>query len=609
MYPITQAVKNLYLAGGVENITIFVSPVNNPTFMLTDSNLRNFSINRYCCSGGTIELGSAIASECTFTIDNTSGEYDNITFEGAEIYVYTMMTGCPPIPLGYYTIDTSPRKTSIIKIKALDRMMQLDKYASGITYPINITNMLTTICNVCGVELATIVSDNFMLVDPKQDNVTYRQLLQWTCQLLGCNAFMDWNGKLRLQQFSSVSSLTIPKSAQYDININEDAIEITGVRYETSDTVYLAGNETYCLDISTNRLVGNYASAVSKIFAIIGNFTYYPYKCTTMSFPFLYPMDSISLVDVNGNTTQSIITNITYTLNKHNTIQAVGKSQVQQSYATLNPLTNAESKIIEKIANEIAQNQVSTSTKPIIDFNNTITNSLGLYNLSYTDPITQATTYYLGDAPALANCSIIYTMTSNGFAWTNDWNSGNPVWTLGVDKNGNAILNYLSLNKLDANYIDVDTLAVKNLNGATGTFIRLGVAPTSVGANAGYIQAYTHDGIEITSGSGAGHSSITLDTADMDIEAADGEVTINDTTTTISSSYEVNITSPDNTINGATTINGNFFVSGKLNTNQYGTALPSSGTNGDIFFLITVGTSRTTAKPYLYYSGGWRTIT
>lgn len=494
MYPVSQSVINQYIAGGAESVSLTITPVNASPITISNSNLKSFKLDRYCCSGSTFDIGTAIASEIDFVLENTNGTYNNVTFEGAEVYATTQLRGGTVIPLGYFTIDNSPRKLSTISLTALDRMVMLDKYASGITYPTTIATLINTICTRCGVTLGTQVTNTYQVKAPTSSDITYRQLLQWACQLLGCNAYFDWAGQLKIETYSTSSALSLSRNVRYTSDIYENAITITGVQYVDGNNTYLDGTDDYVLDISGNELVNDPTTAVAQIFGVVGDFTYYPYNCTTKSFPFLYPMDCVTLVTNSGTTVASIITNIEYILNKNSIIKAVGTTEVEKGYATLNPLTSTEMKIIENVSQQTAQAEVTTRTAFIIDQNKTIANSLGLYVI---EQITQSgTIYYYCDAPTLAASTIIYTFGSNGFAWTDDWNGGSPTWYYSFTRDGNAVMNMLSAYKVTADQLNVTgAITFTDLDTSTQNTITTASSTASSAASAASAAQGTADGI------------------------------------------------------------------------------------------------------------------
>lgn len=101
--------------------------------------------------------------------------------------------------------------------------------------------------------------------------------------------------------------------------------------------------------------------------------------------------------------------------------------------------------------------------KVLSDFNSTVSSSIGLYKIEIDSGLGDKK-YYFSNAKELNDATYIVTMTSDGFAWTNSWNNGNPIWTGGISKEGNAIYNYLNANKISANLITAGKIVSKNGN-------------------------------------------------------------------------------------------------------------------------------------------------
>lgn len=88
MYPISDYVYNLYMQQPRQIVDITMQ-TGNETLHLTEHDVfqNSLTIDRYCMSGKTIELGSAVAAELKLKLDNRDGKFDDVTFEGAELFV------------------------------------------------------------------------------------------------------------------------------------------------------------------------------------------------------------------------------------------------------------------------------------------------------------------------------------------------------------------------------------------------------------------------------------------------------------------------------------------------------------------------------------------
>ena len=137
-YPITQEVLDLFTTQHRQIVDItFKGVAETKTLTEKDVIQGGLSIDRYCVSGSRIEIGSAVAAELSLTLDNTDGKFNDTAFEGAELFINVGTKKWEArkwekavehfIPMGYFTVDNSPRKLSNITLSALDRMVHFDK--------------------------------------------------------------------------------------------------------------------------------------------------------------------------------------------------------------------------------------------------------------------------------------------------------------------------------------------------------------------------------------------------------------------------------------------------------------------------------------------------
>lgn len=490
MYKLTDNLRQLFLSYQRQIVSIKVDGVDGE-FELTESDIlqNTLSVDRYSVSGERIEIGSAIASELSFTLNNDDGKFDDVKFEGAELYVRLGIkkwnakrwedAKVEYVPIGYFTVEQPPRKHTTIELTALDRMRWFDQLVNVDDFPDNLSvkRYIDICCSKCGVPLYTNV-DNLPNADyvietlPDADDLTYRKLLQWCCEITGTCAFIDWDGQLRLAWYSE-SSERITTSERYDSDLWENDIQITGVAISDGDNYYISGTDDYTLEISDNSLITHdQDSVLANIAPHIVGFKYRPFSAETKPLPHVYPLDGITFVDKNGGEHYSIVTNITFSMNAHTQLSGSCETSTTNDYYTpqltskqaavirnlqLNDdtLTAQVSDIVDKETN--LERLISERTTAAIQLNDIISNAMGLYETS-VELEDGSVQYYLHDKSKIAESSVIYTINAGGFAWTENWNNGNPEWTYGIDKYGNAILRYLSVNKLSADFIDVKSL-------------------------------------------------------------------------------------------------------------------------------------------------------
>ena len=461
MYPVTATVANLFKTNASQQLSILVNPVTGSSFELTSADIlsNGLSVNRYTASGDSIQIGTCVASELTMRLENGDGRFNSVVFEGAQLYVSVgiEVNGVTSwIPLGYFTVDNAPRSLAIIEISALDGMVQFDKDVNleALNLPSSVKNLVVACCNECNVTLATdldtLPNKSFSVQSVgEMQNMTYRSILQWCCQLMGVCGYMDWQGHLCLAWYAKPTGApTLTTADRYSSDLYENAIQISGVLVKGVENQFLYGTDTYALVIDGNPLyedsdVETIATALS---GLVG-FTYHPFSASVLPMPYLYPLDVIEFV-YNGNTYDVAITEISITASAPTQLKGTGESTQSRSYARLNPLTARERAIYTNLREEVNQT-LNKALNNVIDFSQIISNALGLYSTDVPDG-SGGTIRYLHDAQNLEDSTYIVTETAQGFAWTNTgWNSGSPVWTYGVTSGGYALFKWLSAEGID----------------------------------------------------------------------------------------------------------------------------------------------------------------
>ena len=479
MYKVSPTIIELLNKNYRQIVKISVSGKNG-NFVITESEILQGSlqIDRYCVSGSKIEVGSAIAAELSFDLKNDNGKYDNTVFEGAELYVQIgikdwTVTGTTPtywIPCGHFIIDTPPRHKTIIKVSALDRMMLFDRLVDRLrlSFPMTVEDLLSRICSICGVtmvsNLTKLVNRTYTIKEcPEDASITYRTLLQWCTALMGACAFMNSDGNLEIKWYEP-TGITITPSERYDSDMYENDISISGVYFKDNEEgkEYIAGSDSYCLDLSGNELIQGYQQlVVDTLYVALKDFAYRPYEASVKPMPYLYPMDKISYVDSKGVTHSTIVTNVNFVMNQNTKIAGKGETAQNESYDKNNGLTKQQAAILEVIRKKV-ESGITSREQAALEMNRLLANSMGLYRTEVKQD-DGSTKYYFHDGQTPETSNIIYTFQANGFAWTKHWNNGNPIWEYGMTKDGNALMNVLAAYKITADYIEVGSITADKI--------------------------------------------------------------------------------------------------------------------------------------------------
>lgn len=537
MYPITSAGLAALREDVVQSVNILCTPTKGTAFNITDKDIIGaVTVDWSSVTGSKLDLGSACMSELSFTLENTNGAFDDKVFEGAQLYVTTSFsTGSTTetVPIGYYTVDSPPRKLRSIKITAYDRMAKFNRaYDSELAYPATLYQIVADACTKCGVsqKLPTNTLHRGVSIPkrPEADNLTYRQVLVWAAELMGVSLYIDYDGKLTGGWYATNAKHAVIKASDRftsgNTNFAENNIVFSGVRIVGNDenkTEYLAGTKGYAFNIEGNLLAQsdmNLSTLATELKTARCSLTYTPMSCTTHSFPHLRPLDIMKFETAQG-TKKVVLTNVKWqSQNRCTKLEGKGETATQSGYATMGAFTPKQRAVLEQTRAQQAA-QINDFEQATLALNETIANSMGLYVTRKADSNGAVITYY-HDKPTLEGSNTIYCRNAGGYAWTNNgWNNGSPNWEYGVSKDGDAVIRSIAANKMSASYITTDILSsptgkfsfnldtghieASDIN-ITGGDINLDGGQLSVLNNDGYKADFSGGMVELYQGAGTG---------------------------------------------------------------------------------------------------------
>ena len=364
---------------------------------ITDTNVMQggFSIDRYACNSSKIEVGTAIASELKLKLNNADGKYNSIKFEGADLFVEIGIadwTQDDPeitwIPCGHFIPDKQPRTADVISISALDRMQLLDKVQPSlipwttdtdavitdnngteidfnvyIRFPNTVQGIINEVCETCGVTIAESIASlpnatlNLPYMPQVQQQVTYRNLIQWCAGIMGTNAWFDWNGQLRFSWFNNVTGYESTPSNRYTSDYQENSITLTGIQYTNAqNVVVVSGTSDYAIDLKDNFLVGPFIAEVLPVLrnALVGS-SYRPFSASVINAPYLWPMDAVTFTDKYGNSYPSVLTNVNFGINCTTALKSVGETEQTNRAVSPTQLTPEQAQLINEAVNGVQE--------------------------------------------------------------------------------------------------------------------------------------------------------------------------------------------------------------------------------------------------------------
>ena len=426
MYPIPSAAKALFESEQKQILRITGTDRNGVSISITDEDivLGSFNIDRCSCNGEKLEVGTAIASEMTVKLDNFDGRYNSVVFEGTELFVRIGIADWTQdnpsvywIPCGYFTCYDQPRGLSTITIHALDRMARFDKlppaampwttqgganmttsggtvieFLTSVAYPISVRNLVVRICNLCNVPLAAYPSRvNSSYIIPSapelQQDVTFRNLIQWCAGIMCSNAWIDWNGELNFTWENSVSNADYYSTTanRFSSDIYENDLTFTGVSYtNTQGVTIISGSAGYTLDLTGNYLAANGLSTIlPNVRNYIINYLYCPFSASVINAPYLWPMDRIQVRDKTNITRRCLLTNVNFGINSTTELRSKGETAQTNSATAPSGVTNEQAFLVEKATKYAADHAIDSMTQEEI-FNKLTNNgaeqALILYN-------------------------------------------------------------------------------------------------------------------------------------------------------------------------------------------------------------------------------------
>lgn len=303
-------------------------------------------ITKQCCGSNEIELGTVYAAELGITLFS---DIDRYTLDDALIHLYYHLQlddgTIETIPMGVFEVSEANRAIRCLEIKAYDYMLRFEKElklsaSSGTAYA-----FLLMACTECDVELAQTKAEIDLLSNGTEtlgiyadnDMESYRDLLYYVAQVLGCFCTINRDGKLRLVQYSNNSSLDIPSTERFNSSYSDfvtryTAVSSTNLMTEESEYYAIEPDDGLTLNLGVNPLLQfglktTRERMIREILSAITIVEYVPFDSSTIGNPALDVGDVLTFSGGHADNTKiSCITSITYNIGGKQTLKCVGKN-------------------------------------------------------------------------------------------------------------------------------------------------------------------------------------------------------------------------------------------------------------------------------------------
>ena len=383
------------------------------------------TIDRFCTASSFLEMGNVNAAACSFVL--TEPPVDIALWAvGDEIEVQidpdnrsTISTPSADVAkMGIFVIDSITERLGVYTIDCLDRMVYLDVEMDWTGFSTNypITTVLSNIASQCGITLANSISGfpNATVGWYTNPTMTCRQVVSAIAEVIGANAYMDWDGELRFGWYEPAKD---PNNLYVQIGENIAVSRYTAPRYYALKNYEIGSPDEPQTDVTgsdvTYRLIANplvegardyinvdtIAAAITaaRYTAVAGQPSYYQFNggdYTVLPFPYIWPMDIL------GTQTADIpITHVTYKLNGNMILGSSVEPRVPQANTFTSPqqtIINNMQEATEEInrhffyANATGAHITTVENDPDSG-NNVLIDSNGLYIREDTDVLAEFT--------------------------------------------------------------------------------------------------------------------------------------------------------------------------------------------------------------------------
>lgn len=309
-----------------------------------------------CCSNTEIELGTVYAAELGITLYS---QIDRYTLDEAKVRLYYSLTladgTVETIPMGIYEITEANRGVRTLEIKGYDYMLRFEKTlnlesSSGTPY-----QFLKVACEACKVEMAQTVSEITALPNGEatlgiysdNDIETFRDLIFYVAQVLGCFCQIDRYGRLVLKQYGNTPMWTVPQKERYDSSYSDfvtryTAISSTNQVDQTSEYIAMETDDALTMNLGVNPLMQFGLKAtrermIREILTALQKVKYVPFDSTTIGNPALEPGDILKFTGGHADENEiSCITSMECKIYGKMTIKCVGKNPKMASAKSKN---------------------------------------------------------------------------------------------------------------------------------------------------------------------------------------------------------------------------------------------------------------------------------
>ena len=302
-------------------------------------------ITRQCCGNSEIELGTVYAAEMgisLFTdIDRYSLEDGTITLS----FHLDVGGRYEEVPMGIFEISEANRSVKTLEIKAYDCMLNFEKNFRNTLSAGTPFDFFSIACESCKVQFAHTKEQIEAMPNGKylygiygeNDIESWRDLIFYTAQVLGCYCQINRQGKLELRKYGNTPVMQVSDKQRFSSSFSDfitryTAVNSTNQKTATAEYYALTPDDGLTMNLGVNPLLqfglrDTRETIIRNILDDISKVRYVPFDSETIGNPALDIGDVISFSGGQADETQiAAITGMTVRINGKTTLKCVGKN-------------------------------------------------------------------------------------------------------------------------------------------------------------------------------------------------------------------------------------------------------------------------------------------
>lgn len=517
---------------------------------------RGFEYEDAVSGENDFQIGSAIINKFSLTLNNMSQEFSEHVFEDAEVAVYIGLdAGSGNVRMvrrGSYIVNEANHEDPLITLECYDAMVLFEKSYSestcDYTNGVPLINILREACETCGVPLDPNISftnQNLIITTaPDGKSTTFRDVISWIAQIAGCIARINPYGVLEFKQYnlSAMSSVAggtdggyfdsddpyssgdsvdggtfnswndgdsvdggtfvdfydSAKPINYIIDVVSHKVSVNPISFTGLKISYKTGTDSavdtatygtsgYVMQIADNQFINssNVTAIGTSLWNYVQHLAFWKATVSHLANPLIEAGDVAVFWDRNGNKYPIFVTKTSFASGEAQTTICSAQDPARNSSGAVSIATKTYVEV-QKIARE------AKTARDIMyqTLTEAINSKAGLYMHATTEG--GASVFYLHDQEELSQSKLVWKMTANAFAVTNDYNGAHPeqtVWSAGLTVDGTLIAGIMSTIGLDFDWGVGGELTIKKgntetlyVNADTGV-VRINADSVSIGGS------------------------------------------------------------------------------------------------------------------------------